>query len=150
VWRQFVESVLDDPTHLGDTSSVTDLGGDTATVTFVRMIDPATSTGAANKPDPGDRWVGFEATIADSGENAGNNSNGAAATGSDGKKYTSNADISGEVTGCTQNTDGAQANQKATFCPGFLVPNGVTLTEVGYSTAGSDVGAPATLTWAIP
>ncbi len=137
--------------HLGDTLSVTDVGGDTATVTFVRMIDPATSTSAGSSaPDAGKHWVGFEATITDSGVNAGGDSLDALASGSDGQKYSVNSNISGHVSGCTSTAADAKPNEKATFCPGFLIPDGVTVTEVGYSTAGSAVGVTPSLTWTVP
>jgi hypothetical protein len=137
--------------HLGDTLSVTDVGGDTATVTFVKMIDPATSTSAAvPTADPGYRWVAFQATLVDNGMNAGDDSAAALATGSDGKQYAINTNIAAQVSGCTQNTSDAKPNESATFCPGFMIPTGVTLTQVGYSVAGSDVGVPSALTWSIP
>jgi hypothetical protein len=137
--------------HLGDTLSVTDGAGDIATVTFVKMIDPATSTSAAvPSADPGYRWVAFQATLVDNGVNAGDDSAAALATGSDGKQYAINTNIAGQVSGCTQNTSDAKPNESATFCPGFMVPTGVTLTQVGYSVAGSDIGAPSALTWSIP
>jgi hypothetical protein len=137
--------------HLGDTLGVTDEAGDTATVTFVKMIDPATSTSAASPtPDAGNRWVAFQATIVDNGENAGSDSADALATGSDGRQYSINSNIAGQVSECTQNTSDAKPNQSATFCPGFMIPTGVTITQVGYSVAGSDIGAPSSLTWSIP
>ena len=138
--------------HVGDTLSHPDqfLASDVETVTLVKVIDPVTPTVASNVPDPGKRWVGLEMTFSDSGDNVNNRSVEALATGSDGIEYAINADIEGVFTECTPTTGDVQVNQKATFCPGFLLPQGVTIAKVGYSLRGSAVGTPPELTWTVP
>jgi hypothetical protein len=138
--------------HVGDTLTHPDenLASDVATVTLVKVIDPAGPNSASNVADTGHRWVGLEMTFADNGDNASNASVEALATGSDGKEYAINADIEGSFAGCTATLSDLEPNQKATFCPGFMLPTGVTITKVGYSLRGSAVGTPSELTWTVP
>ena len=138
--------------HVGDTLSDPDknLASDVATVTLVKVIDPVTPNTASNLADPGSRWVGLEMTFVDNGSNASDASDQAVVTGSDGKLYQINADIEGEFTECKSTMVDLQPNQKATFCPGFLLPKGVTITKVGYTTRFVDVSIPPDITWTVP
>ena len=137
--------------HLGDTLTNPDqyVPADVATVTLVKVIDPVPSS-ASEFPTPGSRWVGLEMTIVDNGANASVAVDQARITGSDGKDYASGAAIEGHVPGCTPTMTDLQPNQKATFCPGFMLPNGVTITKVGYSTRATDASQPSEITWAVP
>jgi hypothetical protein len=139
--------------HVGDTLTNPDqyVPSDVATVTLVKVVDPATPVDASNVPTPGSRWVGLEMTIVDNGDNAPLAVQVARISGSDGKNYDSGAGIDDSFTGCTSTMQHAlQPNQKATFCPGFLLPNGVTITKVGYSTRASDPSQPSEITWTVP
>ena len=138
--------------HVGDTLTDPDkyLASDVATVTLVKIIDPVTPVTASNIPDPGSRWVGLEMTIIDNGSNAADATDAAFVTGSDGTLYSVNADIAENFTECTSTMTDLQPNQKATFCPGFLLPNAVTITKVGYSTRAMDSSQPPDLTWTVP
>lgn len=137
--------------HVGDTLSDPDqyVASDVATVTLVKVIDPVTPVDAGTIPDPGSRWVGLDMTIVDNGGNAAVVTDEARVTGSDGKEYFLNADIEGNFKECTSTLHDLQPNQKATFCPGFLLPNGVTITKVGYSTRPVD-SIPSEITWTVP
>jgi hypothetical protein len=138
--------------HLGDTLDEPDqyVPADVASVTLVKVFDPATPVDASDVPTPGNRWVGLEMTIVDNGDNAAKAVQVARIFGSDGKNYDSGAGIDDSFTGCTSTMQHApQPNQKATFCPGFLLPNGVTVTKVGYTTTGLE-GLPAAITWTVP
>jgi hypothetical protein len=138
--------------HVGDTLTDPDknLASDVATVTLVKVIDPVTPVTASNTPDPGSRWVGLEMTFVDNGSNASDATDEARVTGSDGKDYEINADINQNFTECTSTMLDLQPNQKATFCPGFLLPKGVTITKVGYSTRATDPSQPSDITWTVP
>jgi hypothetical protein len=138
--------------HVGDTLTDPDkyLKSDVATVTLVKVIDPVTPITASNVPDPGSRWVGLAMTFVDNGSNAADASDEAFVTGSDGKIYSINADIEGEFTECKSTMNDLKPNQKATFCPGFLLPKGVTITKVGYSTRATDPSVPPDITWTVP
>ncbi len=138
--------------HVGDTLTHPDqfLASDVETVALVKVIDPVTPKVASNTPDTGKRWIGLDMTFSDSGDNVNNRSVEALATGSDGTEYTINADIEGAFTECTPTTGDVAVNHKVTFCPGFLVPTGVTITKVGYSLRGSSSGTPSELTWTVP
>jgi hypothetical protein len=138
--------------HVGDTLTDPDknLPSDVATVTLVKVIDPVTPVTASNVPDPGSRWVGLEMTFVDNGDNAADASNEAVATGSDGKVYAMNADIEGAFSECTSTMHDLVPNHKATFCPGFLLPKGVTIAKVGYSARATDSSQPQDITWTVP
>ena len=138
--------------HVGDTLKDPDqyVPSDVASVTLVKVFDPATPVDASNVPTPGNRWVGLEMTISDNGANASNAGEVARIFGSDGKNYDSGAGIDESFTECTSTMHDLQPNQKATFCPGFLLPNGVTITKVGYRTRGSEASQPSEITWTVP
>jgi hypothetical protein len=135
--------------HVGDTLTNPDhyVPSDVATVTLVKVIDPATQVDASNIPGPGNRWVGLEMTIVDNGNNASVAVEQASVTGSDGKKY---AAFNQQFTECTSTMNDLQPNQKATFCPGLVLPKGVTITKVGYSTRTTDASRPQEITWTVP
>ncbi len=138
--------------HLGDTLNEPDqyVPADVASVTLVKVFDPATPVDAKDVPTPGNRWVGLEMTIVDNGDNAMRDGQVARIFGSDGKNYDSGAGIDDAFTGCTFTMQHApQPNQKGTFCPGFLLPNGVSVTKVGYNTF-LEAAVPAAITWTVP
>jgi hypothetical protein len=138
--------------HVGDTLTNPDqyVPADVATVRLVKVVDPATPVDAGTIADPGKRWVGLDMTIVDNGDNARVATDEAFATGTDGKVYAIDADITDGFTECTSTMTDLQPNQKATFCPGFLLPNGVTITKVGYSTRTSDSSQAPEITWTVP
>jgi hypothetical protein len=138
--------------HVGDTLRDPDkyVPSDVASVTLVKTFDPATPVDASNIPTPGTRWVGLEMTIVDNGDNAQVAVQVARITGSDGKNYDSGAGIDDSFSGCTSTMHDLQPNQKATFCPGFMLPKGVTITKVGYTTRASDSSQPSEITWTVP
>ncbi len=51
--------------------------------------------------------------------------------------------------GCTPSAQSA-AGQPVTYCTGFLVPDGVVVSSIGYSVTGVDIGAPDDLVWSLP
>ncbi len=137
--------------HLGDTLTYTDLGGDQIDVTLVKLTDAATPADANNAAVAGSRWVGLEMTIDNHQIAPSDDSVQADGTGSDGQRYGFNTSYHiGGFAGCTATVESAADGQTATFCAGFMVPTGVSVTSVGYSVAGADIGAPDDLTWMVP
>ncbi len=140
--------------HLGDTLAFTSLGGDEIDVTLVKITDPATVTDPTNAAVDGTRWVGVEMTIVDHEADPTTDSAAADGTASDGNRYGSNTSYHiGGFAGCTPTAGLNQAlapGQSDTFCSGFMVPTGVTVTSVGYSVTGVDIGAPDDLVWTVP
>ncbi|HEY1740107.1 MAG TPA: hypothetical protein VGI86_15435 [Acidimicrobiia bacterium] len=138
--------------HLGDTLTHPSQydKSDIETVTLSKIVDPATAAAAGTTPDPGSRFVGLIMSISDSGIDSTDAQDQALATGSDGKVYEINADIEGNFVGCTSKLSDLPPNHKATFCPAFLLPNGVKITKVGYSLHGSEASVPPEVTWTVP
>jgi hypothetical protein len=138
--------------HLGDTLTHPSQFDktDIETVTLSKIVDPATAAAGGTTPDPGNRFVGLIMSISDSGIDAPDAQDQALATGSDGKVYEINADIEGNFVGCTSTLSDLKPNQKATFCPAFMLPTGVTITKVGYSLHGSQASIAPEITWTVP
>ncbi len=139
--------------HVGDALTFAELGGDEVDITLVRVVDPATSTNPNNTPPAGSHWLGLEVTV--------NNHSAAISeqlamfdgTGSDGKKIdpTATAYSIGGFTGCTATAGDLQTGQPYTLCTGFLVPDGVTVTQIGARVGGAEIGGMADqATWTNP
>lgn len=135
--------------HVGDTLTDPDqyVPADVATVTLVKVIDPATPVDPLDVAAAGTRWVGLEMTIVDNGDNARVATNTVRVTLSNGKHDSA---FDHPFTECTSTFHDLQTNQKATFCPGYLVPNGAKITTVGWTTRNLSDSVPAEITWTVP
>lgn len=145
--------------HVGDTLTVTMLGGDKADVTLVKVVDPATPTDSGNAAPAGARWVGLEVTTVDHSSGAPGDLVLVDGIGSDGKPLTTDDQFQGtgyeigNFSGCTSPGSTMETDQSNTTCPAFLVPTGVTLTSVGAKVGGAEIGAPTVVdqaTWMVP
>lgn len=139
--------------HVGDTLTFTNFGGDQVDVTLVRVVDPATSSNPNNTPPAGSHWVGLEITVNNHSPYAYDDLEMFDGTGSDGKKIDPDRtaySIAG-FTGCTATAGDHQTGQPYTLCTGFLVPDGVTVTQIGVRVGGAEIGGLADqATWTNP
>jgi hypothetical protein len=139
--------------HVGDTLTFTNFGGNEVDVTLVRVVDPATSSNPNNTPPAGSHWVGLEVTVNNHSPYAYDDLEMFDGTGSDGTKIDPNAtaySIAG-FTGCSATAGDLQTGQPYTLCTGFLVPDGVTVTQIGARVGGAEIGGLADqATWTNP
>ncbi|MFI5259938.1 MAG: hypothetical protein ACHQ01_10080 [Candidatus Limnocylindrales bacterium] len=145
--------------HVGDTLTVTMLGGDKADVTLVKVVDPATVTDANNAAPAGARWVGLEVTTVDHSSGASGDQVLVDGIGSDGQPLTTDAVFQGSsheigaFTECTSMGSFMETDQANTICPAFLVPTGVTLASVGAKVGGAEIAettAVDQVSWKVP
>lgn len=139
--------------HVGDALTFAELGGDELDVTLVRVVDPATSSNPNNTPPAGSHWVGLEVMVNNHSPYIAEQLAMFDGTGSDGKTIdpTATAYSIGGFTGCTATAGDPQTGQPYTLCTGFLVPDGVTVTQIGARVGGAEIGGMADqATWTNP
>jgi hypothetical protein len=145
--------------HVGDTLTVTMLGGDKAEIAFVKVVDPATVADANNAAPAGARWVGLEVTTVDHSSGASGQQVLVDGIGSDGQPLTTDSVFQGSsheigaFTECTSMGSFMETDQANTICPAFLVPTGVTLTSVGANVGGAEIAETTAVDqaiWKIP
>ncbi|HEY7942034.1 MAG TPA: hypothetical protein VID25_08815 [Candidatus Limnocylindrales bacterium] len=142
--------------HVGDKltypGSNVDLGFD---ATLVKVFDPATPTSASTEALPsGARWVGIEITIDNHSPQAGNDSSAIDGMASDGTALTTDDVYQGfsrpigEFQGCTESSSLGDTDVPYTQCEAFVVPDGQTLTKVGFHI--NQLGETDQATWTVP
>ena len=142
--------------HVGDKltypGSDVDLGFD---ATLVKVFDPATPTSASTEALPsGARWVGVEITIDNHSPQAGNDSSALDGMASDGTALTTDDVYQGfsrpigGFQGCTETDPFSETDVPYTQCEAFVVPDGQTLTQVGFHI--NQLGQTDQATWTVP
>ncbi len=142
--------------HVGDKLTYpgtnVDLGFD---ATLVKVFDPATPTSASTAALPsGARWVGVEITIDNHSPQAGNDSSAFDGMASDGTALTTDDVYQGfsrpigEFQGCTETDPFSETDVPYTQCEAFVVPDGQTLTQVGFHI--NQLGETDQATWTVP
>jgi hypothetical protein len=142
--------------HVGDkltfAGTNVDLGFD---ATVVKVFDPATPTSASTEALPsGARWVGVEITIDNHSPQAGSDSSAIDGMASDGTALTTDDVYQGfsrpigEFQGCTETDPFSETDVPYTQCEAFVVPDGQTLTQVGFRI--NQLGETDQATWTVP
>lgn len=131
--------------HVGDP-----LTGDGYTVTLEQVIDPASGSNEFETPDAGTRFVAAQIQIVDSGSSAisGDANSDVVLLGSDDQDYTPVFD---SLSACTNFDNGEfqlSPSASVTGCVAFQLPNGVTTSEVTFSTNGGFGGGEGI--WHVP
>jgi hypothetical protein len=131
---------------VGDTLTYVDTAGESTQVQLVQVYDPAPNVAPDDTPPTGTHWVGFKAVITGSG--ASDDAHTLEVIGSDGQTYGFNTSyhLTG-FDGCLTTAGSVADGQPYTFCAGVGLPPGVTVTKVGYSLEGVDVGMAPELFW---
>ena len=139
--------------HVGDTLTFTNFGGDEVDVTLDSVVDPATSSDPNNTPPAGSHWVGLEVTVNNHSPYVAEQLAIFDGMGSDGTQIDPNATAYsiGGFTGCTESTGDNQTGVPYTLCTGLLVPDGITVTQIGARVGGAEIGGMADqATWTNP
>jgi hypothetical protein len=142
--------------HVGDKltypGSDVDPGFD---ATLVKVFDPATPTSASTEELPsGARWVGVEITIDNHSPQAGSDSSAIDGKASDGTALTTDDVYQGfsrpigEFQGCTESSSLGDTDVPYTQCEAFVLPDGQTLTQVGFHI--NQLGPVDQATWTVP
>jgi len=130
-----------------------DGNGNNLEVTLVKVFDPATVTadGKAAAAAANSRWLGVELSIVDLDAATAGQTLRVDGVGSDGSRLdpTATAYGIGPFAECTPGTGDPLIGQPQTWCGGFMVPVGVTVTKVGYTAAASS-GQADQVTWTLP
>jgi hypothetical protein len=118
--------------HIGDTVTVSDGAGGDSDVTLIALIDPARGADQYSTADAGDRFVGVELRITDSGSGLvqSDANDDVTIVGSNNQTYTSAFD---NIAGCTNFNEGAYAlgpSESTTGCVVFQVPVGIQVQRV--------------------
>ena len=145
--------------HVGDSLTLTELGGDKVDITLVKVFDPATVADVNNAAPAGARWVGLEITTNNHSSAIAEQSEVVDGMASDGETLTTEAVFQnsahqiGAFKECTNPTGPAQTDHPYTSCAAFLVPTGVTVTSVSARVGGTEIYTTATAdqaTWKVP
>ena len=142
--------------HVGDKltypGSDVDLGFD---ATLVKVFDPATPTSASTEALPsGARWVGVEMTIDNHSPEAGSDSSAIDGMASDGTALTTDDVYQGfsrpigQFQGCAETDPFSETDVPYTQCAAFVVPDGQTLTQVGFHI--NQLGETDQAIWTVP
>lgn len=142
--------------HVGDkltfAGTNVDLGFD---ATLVKVFDPATPTSASTEALPsGARWIGVEITIDNHSPQAGSDSSALDGMASDGTALTTDDVYQGfsrpigDFQGCTESSSLGDTDVPYTQCEAFVVPEGQTLTQVGFHI--NQLGPTDQATWTVP
>lgn len=139
--------------HLGTALGLMDGNGNNLAVTLVKVFDPAsvTADSKAAAAAANSRWFGVELSVVDLDAATAGQTLRVDGVGSDGSRLdpTATAYGIGPFAECTSSTGDPSMGQPSTWCGGFMVPVGVSVTKVGYTAAASS-GQADQVTWTLP
>ena len=125
------------PVAVNTAQTVTDLFGDSVSVTATQVVDPATAATTSGVPAAGSRFVAVDLNIAHTSANtiAGDANYSTSVVGSNGTTYQANFDT---VSQCASFNDGyfdLPASDVATGCVVFQLPTAVTVQSITFTFA---------------
>ena len=136
--------------HVGSVVKVSD-GTQAASVTLVKVIDPATGADQYTTPNTGDRFVGVEISInSTNGTVTGDANSDLLVIGSDNQTYTADFD---SIAGCTNFNNGeftVTPGDTNTGCVTYQIPTGVTVSKVQFIPGGGMLPGVTAGQWLVP